>query len=554
MKNARCWSIAFNLGTLAALLLSAAIVASQTYTPLYNFGSTTGDPLNPGALGLFSQGRDGNLYSTTPAGGANKGGTAFKITTAGSLTKLIDFSPYPSPAAPWSGLTLGLDGNYYGSTTTGGSHAVGTVFNVSSSGVPNTLWNFTAGKDEGNPQSAPALGSDGNFYGTSDGIYAGTYGTAYKMTPKGVLTTIHSFAFTDGTTPYALILGLDGNFYGVARGGGASKMGIVFRMTPGGAVKVLHSFTGYPNDGYIPIGTLVQGNDGTLYGTTYQGGSKNWGTVFKISSAGTGYTVLHNFDRTADINDGIQPLAGLALGTDGNLYGTTSSGGKQNSGSLFKITPTGTYTSLYSFCPAAGCKDGFNPQTALVQDTNGKFYGATEAGGASVNGGEFFSLDVGLGPFINLVLLTGKVGGTVQILGQGFTGAKSVMFNGAVAKFTFVSDTYLTATVPATANTGVVTVVTQSKTLTSYRTFKVTPTITGINPTSGPVNTMVTISGTGLTGANKITFGGVKATAYKVDSATQITAAVPTGAKTGKISVTTAGGVATSAATFTVTP
>src|SRR5205807_37692 len=153
-------------------------------------------------------------------------------------------------------------------------------------------------------------------------------------------------------------------------------------------------------DGALPIGGIVQANDGTIYGTTYNGGTKNRGTVFKISPTGNGYAVLHSFDRSLDINDGDQPLGGVALGTDGNVYGTTGGGGKQNAGALFRMTPAGQYSTLYSFCPASGCKDGFFPQTAMVQHTNGKFYGATESGGQSVNGGEFYSLDMGLGPFV----------------------------------------------------------------------------------------------------------------------------------------------------------
>ena len=542
-------SVAFSV-----LVLLSSVLAAQTFKPLHNLGSIANEPLNPSPIGLFSQGRDGAIYSTTPYGGLHKSGAAFNITTSGTLTTLFDFNPYSAPTSPLSGMTLGLDGNFYGTTSGGGTHIGGTVFRVTPAGVQTTLWNFTTGADQGNPASAPALGPDGNFYGTTDGIYAGTYGTAYKITPAGVLKTIHVFKFTDGAVPYALILGLDGNFYGVTRLGGAKNMGVVFRMTKAGAVKVLHSFTGFPDDGNLPIGTLAQGNDGTLYGTTYSGGTRNWGTVFKISPTGTGYKVLHIFDRTLDINDGIQPLAGMALGTDGNLYGTTSIGGKQNAGTLFKVTPAGVKSTLYSFCPVSGCKDGFLPQTALMQHTNGKLYGATESGGTSVNGGEFFSLDVGLGPFINIVLLSGKAGSTAQILGQGFTGTTSVKFNGVAATFTVVSDTYLTAKVPTTASTGIVTVVTPAKTLTSYRTFKVTPAITAISPLSGKVSAMVTITGSGLSGASKITFGGVAATAFKVDSGTQITAAVPAGAKTGKVVVTTAGGAATSAATFTVTP
>jgi len=149
---------------------------------------------------------------------------------------------------------------------------------------------------------------------------------------------------------------------------------------------------------------------------------------------------------------------------------------------------------------------------------------------------------------------TGKVGKTVEMIGQGFTGTTSVSFNGTAATFTVSSDTYLTAVVPAGAKTGTVTVVTPGAILKSNRRFLVTPAILSFSPPSGQVGTPVTITGTSFTGATKVTFGGVKATAFTVDTDSQITATVPTGAVTGKIQVTTAGGTATSATTFTVLP
>ena len=201
----------------SVLLLLSSVLTAQTFKPLHNLGSIANEPLNPSPIGLFSQGRDGAIYSTTPFGGLHKSGAAFNISTSGTATTLFDFNPYSAPTAPLSGLTLGLDGNFYGTTSGGGTHIGGTVVRVTPAGVQTTLWNFTTGADQGNPASAPTLGSDGNLYGTTDGIYAGTYGTAYKITPAGVLKTIHVFKFTDGAVPYALILGLDGNFYGVTR-------------------------------------------------------------------------------------------------------------------------------------------------------------------------------------------------------------------------------------------------------------------------------------------------------------------------------------------------
>ena len=246
---------------------------------------------------------------------------------------------------------MATNGNLYGTTTSGGTHASGTVFTITPTGSITFPWNFTAsGADEGNPEAAPVLGLDGNLYGTATEIYGGQNGIAYKLTPAGKFTIIHTFDYTHGQTPYQLILGLDGNFYGVTRSGGASGLGVIYRMSKGGLVKVLHNFTGYPSDGNLPVGTLAQDKNGTLYGTTYLGGSKNVGTIFKISPTGTGYVVLHNFDRSTDINDGANPLAGLTVGTDGNLYGNTGAGGSKNAGSLFRITPTGTYTNLYNFC------------------------------------------------------------------------------------------------------------------------------------------------------------------------------------------------------------
>jgi len=178
--------------------------------------------------------------------------------------------------------------------------------------------------------------------------------------------------------------------------------------------------------------------------------------------------VLDSFDGT----DGFEPVGGLIQATDGNFYGTTYLGGASDEGTVFKITSAGTLTTLHSFCSESGCADGGTPGGALVQGTNGTFYGAT-AGGGTNDDGTVFSLAVGLGSFVETLPTSGKVGAAVTILGTNLTGATSVTFNGKAATFTVVSSTEITTTVPTGATTGKVKVVTPSRTLSSNVSFRV---------------------------------------------------------------------------------
>lgn len=207
---------------------------------------------------------------------------------------------------------------------------------------------------------------------------------------------------------------------------------------------------------------MIQATDGNFYGTTYAGGTRGYGTVFKITDSGE-FTTLHSF--IANPNDGANPYAGLVQATDGNLYGTTYSGGNC-CGTIFSITPGGTYLTLHYF-DATG--DAF-PQAGLAQATSGVLYGTTAGGYGSI-----FSLDMGLGPFVTFVRFAGRVGRTGPILGQGLAGTTGVSINGIQANFTVVSDTFIRATVPEGATTGFVTVTTPSGTLTSNVPFHVIP-------------------------------------------------------------------------------
>jgi len=569
----------FQVLALLVIMLAASATAlhAQTYTVLYNFGNVTCDPLDPTYAGIIAQGRDGNLYSTTTGGGCDVNGAAFKITPKGTLTVIHSFSlGAGNGIGPESGLTLGTDGDFWG-TTEGEDFNAGSIFKMTAAGTETnfaTVLGNTNDVDGFGPLSPPVQGMDGNFYGvtTSGGNRdLCTYGDAgcgviYKLTPAGVYKVIYTFNLTNGANPDDyLVLGTDGNFYGTALLGGTAgtvykNSGVVFKVTPAGKYTQLYAFCAQANctDGANPYSGLVQGSDGNFYGTTQAGGQGiefPEGVLFRITPAGK-YTLLHTFcTANTSCTDGAQPYGSLVQATDGNFYGTTLYGGANNLGTIFQITPAGTYTVLHSFENTTGSLFGQYPRVTLIQNTNGILYGDTYSGGdAGAGYGVFYSFNMALKPFVSLVAWYGKVGQTVEILGQGLKGATAVSFNGTAATtFTATSATYLTAVVPPGTISGLVTVTTPGGTLTSNRKFLVKPVVESFNPTSGVVGTQVTIAGTSFTGATAVTFGGVKATTFSVNTSTQITATVPAAAKTGVIQVTTPEGTAASAADFTVT-
>ena len=377
---------------------------------------------------------------------------------------------------PLAGLIQATNGSFYG-TTQGAGATDGTVFKVTLSGTLTTLHSFD-GADGDSPQfSALVQASDGNLYGTTNlggaytclisGVNYGC-GTVFKITPGGTLTTLHSFDGTDGEYPDAgLVQAIDGNLYGTTSGGGTNGDGTVFKITPSGTLTTLYSFTDGA-DGGVPFAGLIQAADGNFYGTAGGFGASGYGTVFKITPTGT-LTTLHSFDDA----EGFYVLTALVQANDGNFYGTNYWGGANSVGTVFKITPGGTLTTLYNFCPQSGCTDG-SSGVGLVQDTNGTFYGTTASGGTD-NDGTVFSLSVGLGPFVETRPTSGKVGAAVKILGSNLTGATSVTFNGTAATFTVVSKSEITTTVPTGATTGTVEVTVSGHTLKSNTKFRVTP-------------------------------------------------------------------------------
>ena len=449
-------------------LATAAATQAQIFTTLYNFAAPGPD----NSQASLVQGFNGQLYGTTVYGGRGGDGTIFAMSPSGTVRVVHNFDGADG-ASPWQSLVLGNDGNYYGTanyggTSTGCSGGCGTVFKVTPTGVVTTLYSFCslAGCIDGvNPQGGMTLGNDGNFYGTT--LYGGTQnsGTFFRITPTGTLTTLYSFGTLsgDGLFPYdSPIQASDGNFYGTLYfGGPVSGWGTIYRITPDGTETDIYDFCseGGCLDGKNPVGGLIQGSDGNLYGTTVAGGADNQGGVFQVTLSGA-YTVIHNFHG----GDGAAPIGRLVEGSNGQLYGTTSAAGGAgcNCGTIFGVSTTGSFKLLHSLTTS----DGSTPVGGLVQDTNATFYGTTAAGGTSGQG-TIFSLAVGLKPFVAPNPMFGSVGTPVIILGTNLTGATNVTFNGTAATFTVVSATEITTTVPTGASTGVIQVTTPHGTLSS---------------------------------------------------------------------------------------
>ena len=440
---------------LSIVLLAASTAASaQTYTVIHHFGSKPGDPLRPGAWpGTIAQGRGGSMYTTGWGGG-----DAFRTWPGGDVQNLHQFG---ARSALTSGLTLAVDGQYYGTTGQGGTPRQGTIFKMSQKGQVTTLHQFQGGTDGAFPVAAPVQGAKGDFFGTAGGA---SYASVYRITKDGNFTLLHGSTGNDGVSPQGpLVQGTDYLFYGTMCQGGAEGDGTVFRVDSTGEYKVLVSFNG--TNGNCPLSGLIQATDGNFYGLTFNGGPSDIGVFFRMNPNGD-ITVLHYFTGGSD---GSYPSGELVQASDGNLYGTTSGGGRYRQGVLFRATLTGNLVPLHNFIQSSGVL----AYPGLFQHTNGKLYGYT-GGGGKFGKGVFYSMDAGLPPFVSYLPTYGRPGALVQILGQGFTADSKVSFKGTPATSpVVVYPTYIRVIVPAGATTGPITVTTSSGTLTSNTVFVV---------------------------------------------------------------------------------
>ncbi len=399
-------------GAAAALTLGAGFLAlapqsayaqavnGATFSPIYQFGAA-GDANDP-QYSVLVQGADGDFYGTTIYGGTANYGTVFKIDSSGNETLLHSFTG-PDGAFPQSGLTLGTDGNFYGTTySCSVSGDKGTVYKMTPSGTVTTLYLFSeTGSNGDHPISSLVEGTDGNFYGTTqeEGEAGGAgEGSVFQMTPSGTLTTLGSFIGANGDYPYyGVVEGTDGNFYGTTTRGGANDTGEIYQVTPGGVLTVIYSFAadnGGNADGGYPYGGLTLGSDGNFYGTASAGGTNDAGTVFEVTPAGV-LTTLYTFsalDSNYVNTEGGNPSGYLTLGTDGSFYGVNSDGGVNGTGTVFKVTPSGAYTLLYTFSAVDSNyynSDGAYGSGGLVEGTDYKLYGLEAEGGTSSDGAAF---------------------------------------------------------------------------------------------------------------------------------------------------------------------
>ena len=462
--------------------------------------------------------------------------------------------------------------------------------------------NGANGTDGANPNGL-VQATNGELYGTTykGGANCAPYGcgTVFKITPSGTLTTLYSFCTQggcmDGSYPEAgLIQAGNGDFYGTTHGGGTNctdtfGCGTIFKITPGGALTTVYSFCAQSSctDGEFPAAGLFQGSNGDLYGTTTYGGipvlnssfDYGYGTIFKITPSGT-LTTLYAFCEKSGCTDGQYPNAGLVQATNGDFYGTTfwggaNCGGALGCGTVFKITPSGTLTTLYSFCTEGGsCTDGYEP-TGLVQATDGDLWGATNQGGANGSGGTIFKIT----PSGTLTTVYSPPGGAaLAALVQGTDGNLYGVTGGTVFKIT-LSGVYTTlykfcSQTNCADGTGASAPLLQNTDGTFYGTTSYGGIINpngcwpsgcgtvfslsvGLGPfvktqtTSGKVGAAVKILGSDLTGATSVTFNGTAA-AFTVVSPSLITTTVPAGATSGKVEVVTPGGTLSSNVPFRV--
>jgi len=309
----------------------------------------------------------------------------FKIDRVGDPTTLHSFGGEDG-SNPYARLLEAADGYFYGTTGNGGAgtcmYGCGTVFRIDSSGRLTTLHRFAGAPNDGaNPRGGLIQASDGNFYGTTSAGGSAGGGTIFRIDASGNLTLLHSFAGDEGSTPVAgLLQATDGNFYGTTSAGGAAGNGTIFRIDASGKLTTLHSFAG--DEGSAPVADLIQATDGDLYGTASQdSGGSCCGSVFKSDLSGK-VTTLYRFSLGS-----AYPVAGLIQATDGNFYGTTSFDGVphhtlEDGGTVFNMDSSGKVITVHDF-EGSGISELYG---GVIEARDGSLYGTANGGGPGFGG------------------------------------------------------------------------------------------------------------------------------------------------------------------------
>jgi len=389
-------TLAVFLGAFSLLAITAPARA-QVMEIVKDFESAASYPMSSLIVGA-----DGYLYGTTYRGGDFNEGSVFKIAVNGSnfsILKSLRCGAASNGCLPLAGLVQGLDGYLYGTTSLGGASDEGTIFRIAADGSGfAVLRSFQCGisGDGCSPQSGLLQGSDGMLYGTTAFGGSGDGGTIFKLSPSGSSFAVpRSFRCdqpTDGCHSAGKLLQASNGFlYGTSYHGGAHNQGSVYRLAPdGNGFTLLKSFQcAVAINGCMPLAGLIQANNGMLYGTTQQGGAVDEGTLFRLSGDGSDFLVIHSF-QCGQAASGCLPVAGVVQLGDGNLYGTTTFGGANAEGTLYRIAPDATnFTVLDRF--ACDGDDGCKPQAQLTVVPNGYLYSTTSAGG-KFGGGTIFRL------------------------------------------------------------------------------------------------------------------------------------------------------------------
>lgn len=415
---------------------------SYTETVLFNFSPNDGLP-NAQFPGSLINDASGNLYGTASYGGVNSGGVVFKLDTSGKYTVLHSFCFRDCPGGSFpSGLIRDASGILYGTTGEGGAgqYSVqvygggGTIFKLDAAGNYTILYNFcsqTNCSDGYRPQGGVVIDSSGNLYGTTSIGGTNNGGTMFKLDTAGNYTVLYNFCSRanciDGYGSIAgLIIDRSGNLFGTAVNGGSRGFGTVFKLDSSGNYTVLYNFCSQVNctDGAYPFAGLIEDASGNFYGTTYNGGRTNnglssgGGVAFELDNSGQ-YRVLHNFCQQGNCTDGGNPIASLISDSSGNFYGTTTDG---YDGGVFKLDSAGNYSVLHSFSSYTDAAGGFDPLGSLAEDAYGTLYGIDSGGGAPATG-------IGMGAIYSLAIPGFSVAANatnVTIVSPGGQGTTSV--------------------------------------------------------------------------------------------------------------------------------